>query len=303
MKTFIKVLLLLVFCFLSPLVVFLFSLKTSGFSGQSLKSKLANKQVYGMAMDEAFRLIEKGNGSNGGSNPLLIAEPFLKKEISPAYLQGKTEKLIDDTAAWTAGKTTAPPTLSFQDLKEKLVNDNRPLLNQLLEAAKQLKTQEQTAIQQAKSNNQNIANANLAMQNFDPEKLLKSNWIFPLDKFLLWLKSLYFYTHAGLFLLAGILFLILLAIVLLSTGIKTRLRWLGMTFLLAAGANLLAFLVANRLSKLTLSTIPPFAMTLTNDLLTPLLTHYLRFMKIGAEGFAAIAVICLLASLVFKDLV
>lgn len=298
MKTFIKVILIFIFVGLSPIFIFFLSLKSSGFSQKSIKIQLIKEDVYTNSVNELYKQIDAATAENSSGDPLPLIGPFIKKEITAQYFQQKTENLIDVTSDWVIGKTNIPPVLSFQDLKEKLIKQNKPLLNTLIEMSREVKKQQEEAIRQAKENGENIPDQNIPTQNFDLEKLIKSDFSFPLDKYLAWLKSVYFFTSTGLFILAGVMFFVLVLILILSDSIKAKVGALGTIFLLSGLINLLPLLTFNTLLKFILpaftkisSQIPPFVGSFTNGLISPVIINYLSFIKISLIGFFAIAII------------
>lgn len=292
MKTFIKILLILIFVGLSPIFIFFLSLKLSGFSQKSIKVQLIKEGVYTNSVNELYKQINTATTENSEGDPLPLIGPFIKKEITAQYFQQKIENLIDTTSDWVIGKTNVPPILSFQDLKEKLVKQNKPLLDTLIELSREVKKQQEEAISQAKANGENIPDQNISTQNFDIEKLIKSDFSFPLGKYLTWLKLIYFCTSTGLFILAGIMFFIFILILILSDSIKTKAGVLGIMFLLSALINLFPLLTFNTLLKFkTSNQISPFVTSFINGLISPVIINYLRFIKISLIGFFMIIII------------
>lgn len=302
MKTFLKILLIFFFSLGSIFFIFFLSLRFSGFSAESFKSAFVKEQLYTNAISEVEKQINSAT-SESGEDPFVVLWPLLKKEITPQYLQQKTETLVDDITAWATGKSSSPPTLSVQDLKEKVVKQNQQVINTLIEVSKEVKKQQAEAIRLAKENGQAVPEQG-KLPEFDLEKIIKSDFTLPLGKYLTLLTLLYFFTHTGLYIIGGIMLIELVLIILLSGGKKAKLRWVGFTFLFGFLLNILPFIMVSAGAKLFLasmaqagSSVPLFATRILTALVDPALTHYVLNMQIGMGVALAASILIFILSL------
>ncbi|MBI4973855.1 hypothetical protein HZC27_04565 [Candidatus Roizmanbacteria bacterium] len=303
MKTFLKTLLIFFFSLGSTFFIFFFSLRFSGFSTDSLKAALVKEQLYTNALAAVEKQVNSTN-TDSAEDPLAILWPLLKKEVSPQYLQKKIETLVDDIAAWSTGKSNSPPTLSIQDLKEKIMKQNRQVISTLIEVSKEVRKQQEEAIRMAKESGQTVPEQG-KLPAFDLEKILNSDFTLPLGQYLTWLKLLYFFTHTGLYIVGGIMLAEVILIMALSGGKKAKLRWIGFTLLFGFLLNIFPFFVVSAGAKLFLasmtqngSSIPLFAINILTSLVNPFLAHYILNMQISMGVALASSILAFIASVV-----
>lgn len=214
---------------------------------------------------------------------VLIAGPFIKRELTAGYIRVKTEQLIDDTESWMKGKTENSPVLSFADIKNKLTEKNYTLLSRLEAFSEELAKEKVKLRKQAENENDPETRAALNnLPDFDFNSFVKSDFSIPLGKHFKGLKLLYVLTQTGLFIIGFILLLALLLIYIVNTSQKQRFRWFGIVFILAFIWNAGPWLFINLASKLITgyvllnNDIPAFVHPLFDTLVTPILNTYFQ---------------------------
>ncbi|OGY26027.1 MAG: hypothetical protein A2Z24_02850 [Candidatus Woykebacteria bacterium RBG_16_44_10] len=89
-----------------------------------IKAKLLESKTYESVAKSVPQLMVFPEDEEGGGIPedlQIELKGLLTKEITADYLQEKTEQVVDSTYNWFSGKTETAPTISFVDLKDKLV--------------------------------------------------------------------------------------------------------------------------------------------------------------------------------------
>lgn len=288
MKTVLKIVFLLVFVFATSLFLLLLSLRLSGLSASSLKTQLLTSAVYSKLVTALDREIDRAIKEGEADDPLRLVGPILKQEVTPQYLQTKVEALLDDTSAWLSGRTNEPPAISLKDLKEKFRRQNPQLFVELEALGKELNAQKKTLEQQP---------------DVDIEKLIKSDFTFPLGKQLTWLKWWYDMATTRLLLVAAALVGFLLALVFLNDSKQSKFRWAGAALGLASLWNILFWLVAVGISRLVpivlaqaAGELPSFVSPLIMAFLQPLVTSYLQVAPVAILGLLVSSVGCFVMS-------
>lgn len=304
MKTFLKLSILLLFSLLSIPFLLLLSTSVNGISKEEIKTQAVKSEIYTKAVTELTSQIDKALANDNSDQASALIAPIIKKEITPLYLQGKTEKLIDDTNDWMVGKNNNPPVISFLDLKEKIMVQNASTITALEELSKQYELQKEEIKKEAAANGE--LPQNQEMPSFDFNKIIKSDFSIPIGKNLTFLKTFYWYTTTGLPIIGIILVILLAVIILLSDSNSAKLRWLGLTFLSSAIWNTFPLLVLFFSSKLLIpfltqnKDIPAFLGSLSAGFLPLLVDKYTKFAGTAIVVFILIFVVCLIASYSIK---
>lgn len=300
MKTFLRLTIILLFSSLSVLFLILLFTRFYGVSKEEIKAVLIKSNTYSQAISELTRQVDNALSNDNSDQTSALIAPIIKKEITPEYLQLKTEKLIDDTNDWMTGKNNNPPVISFLDLKEKIIAQNAQLFTTLEQLNKEYELQKEAIKKEAAINGEIPQNQEIP--SFDFNKIIKSDFSIPIGKNLNFLKTFYWYTTTGLPIIGIILIILLAVITLLSDSNPAKLRWLGLTFLSSAIWNTLPLLLLLFSSKLLISSltenkdIPVFILSISTGFLPLLVDKYTKFAGTAVVIFLLIFVVCLIAS-------
>lgn len=213
-----RVLAALAFIALFPVVIFLASILYGGVTPQILKDGLLKAQIYEKLPEQITTLMQAEEGAD--AEPDTFIAPIVSR-LKGSYLQEKTEKLIDDTDMWLRGKIETGPTVSFSEIKEDILAANPDLATMMNDGISDMQGAQEQDPQAAESMRQ--------MQEF-----IKNDFSFPLTQQLKPLKDTYTVLTYAFPILAVLLFLCLVAIVLMSQGIKSKFKWVGFVLILAA---------------------------------------------------------------------
>lgn len=194
------------------ILILLFSIRTSSLTSTTLKASLASSHLYEQLAQELNELLEE----TFQDDPVLgrTLTPLLQQELTPVYFRTKTEALIDDTKAWLSSPSATPPTLSFSDLKTKLLEQNPRLVTQLTQFAESYENEKpaiQAALNQAA---QESGEDPPVLPDLPLKDLLQSDFTLAVGQYLPWVKTLYTYAHPR-FPLLCLIFLALLALITL----------------------------------------------------------------------------------------
>lgn len=220
--------------------------------------------------------------------------PFIREQFTSSYVQGKSETLIDDTFSWLDGKTKTPPVLSFKELRDSIEQKNPELLIQLQQASEEMRAQQQ---QQAEMSGESLPNDTM-----DFNKMMKSDFSIPVGENLKPLKSVYTFFKFALPLTAVYLFVLLGLIVLLSSGVRSRLKWIGATFISSIFFCCLPIVIALGLFKAPLqfdvknAELSGIISSISTIVVKAFAEKYLQVEILGVMTFVAIGVICFIAS-------
>jgi len=304
MKTFFKLTIILLFSSLSIFFLILLFTRFYGVSKEEIKAVLIRSNTYSKAVNELTRQIDNALTNDNSDQAAALIAPIIKKEITPEYLQLKTEKLIDDTNDWMTEKNNNPPVISFLDLKDKIITQNAQIITTLEELNKEYELQKEEIKKEAAINGE--LSQNQEMPSFDLNKIIKSDFSIPIGKNLNFLKTFYWYTTTGLPIIGVILIILLVVITLLSNSNPAKLRSLGLTFLSGAIWNILPLLLLFFSSKLLTSSltqnkdIPSLFISLSTGFLPLFVDKYTKFAGTAAVIFLLIFIACLIASYSIK---
>lgn len=314
MPTFFRLILVLIFSLSSLLFIINLSFRSSGYSKDFFKSQFKETGVYEQAIKLFKSQIESEKSeSSADAAELNIFKQFYE-EITPTYLQQKTEKVIDDTGDWIVGKTSTPPTLTVNDLKQKVLAKNPNLLSEVKKYEAELaSTQaEQKAAADSAGDIQELPQLTEA-NSFS--KFLESDSTVSLDKYLglEWLKNFYQLQSYLFYITFGLSILSLIVIVLITSPASKKLLWLGITFTITAVSHLLVFFVSRSMLNYDFSELIQNILGITKNpildqvnqllwkLLTPWSNNYFQFQTYALVTFIIIAVICFMLSKKLPD--
>jgi hypothetical protein len=237
-------------------------------------------EQHDTAVNELNKQMDLMTSNSDADDPFTILAPFVKKEITPTYVQGKIELLIDDTSAWISGATVTPPVISFADLKEKLIKQNKHMITQLESAVSQMESTQQEVSSQPSDDSMQTPAINIG----DIQKFLKSDFTIPIGTYLFGFKQMIQISQYVLFISGGLLAFNLLLIVLIAPGVQSKLRWVGSTLLFTAiwnipgaligvgSAVMIVPILTQHLHGIAAVVAKPF----TETLITPILLTYTR---------------------------
>ncbi len=213
-KNIFKLFILPAFVILTPLLVGLYSVKQSSFDANSIKRALSGSNLY----ESIISTIK--SSSEGEENPF-ANNSFL----TPEYIQGKVELVVDQTEAWATGKSEKEPEISFLDIKDKLVSQTDINVEEVSAYLEQFKDQikEEGGEDSVES-----------MPDFS--KLIKDTPTIKLGNYLFWVKSLVWIQKYGLTVAIAVSAVLFALVILLSLGkgISGILFWTGLTSLYGA---------------------------------------------------------------------
>lgn len=285
MKTFFLILLSFGCVLSSPLFLLSLASRFTPITAASIKGELVKTQAYESAVGALNTKIEATTADAAADDPVAtIIVPFVQKEITPSYVRNKVEKLIDDTAVWIGGGMT-PPILSFTDLKEKLIRQHRDIIDQLQSAADQM-----TSVQQSASEEPGDASGDtggtppMPFNAGDIQKFLQSDFTIPVGPYLSGMKFMVTFTWYMLLICAGLMGFNTLLIVLIASGLQSKLRWVGITFLLTALWNIPGALLGAGSSVMAATILTEnihgngasFVKPFIETIITPILLTYTR---------------------------
>jgi hypothetical protein len=231
--------------------VLCFSLRQSGYNGIYLKDALDRSGTYSQLSNLISKSVDSSLKTNSEANPLKLIGPFIKKEITPDYLQSKLESVINDTEAWVNGSPN-PPILSFTDLKEKLLAQNKKIITQLENLEKEYqknKPQLEAALKEAQAKDPSLAQTSLPDLNISA--WLNKDPVIDLKEILGGIKVLHFLAQTGTLILGGLLLFYLFIIILISGY-----RSLSPVLIISAIWNYLLYLSVNRLLPILVRFLP-----------------------------------------------
>lgn len=289
MRTFLRILLVGMFLILSPLFLLLLATNSSGLSAQSIKQQFVEENVYEKFDREFDKFIDQSLEEEAPDDPVSVIGPWLKQEITPAYVREKEEAFIDDTDLWLRGKTSRPPTISFKEVKEHMMQSNPALIQGLVEISQELKKQKL----------QDLNAPDLP----DFEKLIESDFSYPIGEHMGWVKTWYTLATTGVFVLGFVLILLFVGIAFLSPTKTSRLRWIVATLFGSTLWNLVPWLIAVGASFLitkaliqNASKLPSFLFPMSDVLIKPLLSTYTLVGGIAIGVFLTASVASFLAA-------
>ena len=283
MKNVFKTFLVLLFVLTTPLCAIFLSIALSGYSPSYIKTQLAKNDIYTTAVKQLHAVIDDATDKGDSEDPVVLVGPFVKKEITPVYIKGKVETFIDEMGDWTSGKRTTPPTISFGDLKEKLMKQNKSLIQDIEQAVAQYNDQKKQMDEEAKTNEQLGSEEAAPLPDIDIATVLKSDFQVPAGTYLGWIKTMAILSYFGTMITSISLVVLLFGILLLGENDPSRLRWVGMTLLMSFIWNVPMYglwsfasvMMMKMLSENVLH-VPVVYVPLVTSLLNPILQSYLR---------------------------
>lgn len=297
MPRFMTRLLTLIVIIATPFFILSLSIKLSGFGVDTLKKTLVETETYEIASSKIALMIDEALVDTPRKDPMRkVAEEF-KGYLTPSYIEGKANTVIDSTIAWFADSRLPEPSLSFADLKEPLLSKNPGLIDQLLrfqmEYERNLPAMQEALIEQA------IADPNTSvpvLPEINLQRFIDNDMTVPLASYVSYLKPLYLYGTYGLY-ITSMIIASCLALLLVTLPHPENRRKVGTTLLFAAffsGLPLLARLpfVASRLSVSTIE-LPPTLIQSYHALSTLAVASYVRAALLTVGGFALLGIVLL----------
>jgi hypothetical protein len=226
MRSFFKYVLTVVFILGLPLAVWLALPKFNGFTVRSLELALQQRQTY--AQMSAIIQQQLNQQTPAAGDPVGQIGALVKGELTPSYVQTKLEDVLNQTSAWSLGQTQTPPSISFNDIQQKLLVKSPVSKLQIDAALSGLKTQQShvgdklpqvTGDAQAQ---QTIQQLLLSSDNLD--RVANGDWTISLQQPLAALPAILKWYTIGLPVLVGLLLLDLVGAILLARGVTARLK-------------------------------------------------------------------------------
>lgn len=308
MKTIFLTLLFIGTVIISPLFFLSLSVRYTPITPERIKGEIMKLNLYDTAVSELQKQLNAMAEAGQSKDPFAIIEPFVKKEITPPYIREKAEKLIDDTSVWLSGGT-ASPAVSFVDLKEKLVKQNKKMIGDLEAAIAQISTNPDGTLPALGDGGENAGmSAPPTFTADDFRKFMGSDFTIPVGKYLGGLK---FFLNAAWYTLiisGAVLALNLLMILLVAPGLQSKLRWMGATLLITAlwnipgallGAGSAAMIVGVLTQNVRIFSAA-MAKPLVETLITPVLLTYTRFTGGAVIALLIVAIGMIILSFVTK---
>ena len=218
----------------------------SGFTVNKLSHELHKEGAY-VAMSTAIQDYLDQTAEHQDQSEEQHALGLVRSLVTPEYVQQKTDALLGQVADWAVDPAKPSPKISFNDIQQKLVEQNPELKQQLDQALIEIqKGQAQTngtlpqvvEDQQSQEALQDILTAD---DNF--VSVAQGDWTFSLEKPLAGLPPAYRIYTIAFPILGVILLLCLIGVVLLARTWPSRMVWLGWTLLVAAIWNGLLFAI------------------------------------------------------------
>jgi hypothetical protein len=271
-----KLLLLIFFATTLPVVIFLTALLYGGISNTVLKSELATSNVY----DGLSKQLTAFDTEDATSREI---DGILKNRLTASYLQEKTELLIDDSYNWITGKSTAPPTISFREIKEDILAQNPDILEEL----QKMKSEMQPSNTSWTNEYHEPYNAEFADNTNVFTGLVQSDFSAPIGQQLEGIKTAYNGLRLVHPVLIILLVLSLILLFVLNQTFSSRLRWIGASFIAGAivgGVTIIfnSFTLAamtNALVGNTNEMVSIFSPIVIN-MVTYFNTHYVNYQKV-----------------------
>jgi hypothetical protein len=226
--------------------------------------------------------------------------PILKEAITPSYVQRKIETFLDDLDSWITNKTQTPPSISFNDLREEVLN-----LPQYRQQVKQIND----FIQVQKTSTQQTSTTDPSQAiNSDINDLLGKNLTFNVGSRFDWMKKVYQYYDLTLAIFAILSVLCIVGIIGLSVGLKSKLRSTAWALLLTALLTILPMMLTTNIGDLVAKQIavqypafPPTLITFFERLLNALANASVMVNRAAFGLFAFISIVCFVWSYFIKQ--
>lgn len=216
------------FIFTIPVLVFLGACLFGGVSSVSIKNNLLTSNAYTLLSDQIGKQLDSASqdSSDATVNAIITAA---KNRITPSYLQQKTEKAIDDSTLWINGKTSTPPILSFSEIKDDINAQNPEILPSLIKTMDEFKKQQEELQKEDPDNSSGKTMELNGMGTF-----IQNGFTVPLEKGVGTIKTI----HNQIF-IGFIVFLILdsfalLIMFLFSHSLKSKLKYIGIVFVITS---------------------------------------------------------------------
>jgi hypothetical protein len=219
----VKVLAVLFFVFITPLVVFLTTILYGGISPSIINKELANAEVY-------QKISELINSAEVDEESKQFME-FFSNRLTPKYLQNKTEGAIEDSFNFVSGKSSIPPIVSFKELKDDIMATNPKLLASLEKIPEEIQKEQKQADGAELASDKSSAEISQSMESLN--NLIKSDFTIKLDQYLMGLKNSYSVMKIVHPVLIVLLMGSIILLKLFSPSLHSFLKWAGVAFIVS----------------------------------------------------------------------
>lgn len=290
MPRFIQRFLTLIVILTTPFFILSLSIKLSGFGIDTLKKTLVETKTFEMASSKIALMIDEAMVNTPRKDPLRKVAEELKGYLTPSYIEGKADAVIDSTIVWFADSRLPEPSLSFADLKESLLSKNPGLVDQLLrfqiEYEKNLPAMQEALIEQAAAD-PNVSVPMLPEINI--QKFIDNNMTVPIGRYVSFLKPAYLFFTYGLQ-ITSLVILACVALLFITLPTPDNSRKVARSLILAALFSGLPLLIrvpfiASHLPVFPVISLPPTFTESYNTLSAMAIDAYVRSALIVVIGF------------------
>jgi hypothetical protein len=278
----------------------------NGFGSTKVKASLVQEGTYTTLSSTAQSYA--ANLSFGEAESPINIGALIQQELTPTYVQTKTESMIDQTDAWVTGKSVAPPTLSFNDLRDQVLAKNPLAQGQLTEFQSYIQQAQAdpALLEQLGGQNPEAADtlSQLMNQSGSSQSFGAGDFSLSLAQPLAGLPVIHRWITLGVPIAAGIMLIMFILGMVLGANWPSRLGWAGWTLIVLAIANSLAAVVfyVSKLAALgqVSAMVPGFSTSVFAPILRSLSNVVFdRFVEIEVMATSAMLVlgtICFIAS-------
>jgi hypothetical protein len=297
-----KVLLLLFFAFISPLVIFLTTVLYGGTSPDILKTELAEANIYSKVT--AFLTNTSDEGEENTEITDIVAANF-----TPEYTQSKVEDVIDTSYDWITGETTQSPSVSFPEIKQQILTQHPSLLTDIEAMAKDAEqTFDTTGMSEEEAVQAEQMHTQMTSQMGMMTEFVKNDFSWPLTKQLTGVKQLYSVIKLLQPILTLLLLLSLLILGLLNPTWPQRLKWTGAALFVAGIAGFMAVAfqagIVALLTTVTQQTTNE-AVTMFTPIIISIVRHFVKtytnYQGIVSIVFFVVAALCFVIASLHKN--
>jgi hypothetical protein len=228
MRSFLSFVLKVVFIVALPVTLLLAIPRLNHFSISSLEQSLQQHSLYNYV---STALHEQINGNEGDDS--LDQFGGVVDELTPEYIQTKTEDLLNQSANWATSKTAAPPVLSFNDLRDRLMAENPAVKTQIDQALADLKDHSTSLSIEGQDAQSQQALQDLLQKSDNLDRLASGDWSVSLAQPLAGLPKLVQYYTIGLPIMGALLLICLIGVTLLGFTLAGKLKSVGWLLLIA----------------------------------------------------------------------
>lgn len=271
-----KLAVLFIFALLSPFTIFVAELMYGGTSPQELKKGLSNTNAY-VSISE-FLINVKPQSEQDELTAALSQQIY--ERFTPAYIQSKTDKLIDDGYIWIT-QDGPSPVLSFTDIKQDMLATDPSFAPQF------------DQIRAEMMKNGASGEESLELSAGDPERqssvdaltaLAQNDFTVPVGEYFQGLKQFYAIMQIVTPILILLLFICLLLQLRMNNTLSSRLRWIGASLLTASifGYGMIFF------NDIAVQTLAESTMISSENFLATFAPLMVKLMELFMEEYAKV---------------